>query len=100
VHVIEKKHVAHYSELVLPTTISINDLTIEQWKYFYELIKPEEEDITFTLETLSEFPTHTKEEIDEILSSSLSQICTSQRVKPEVQVFNNILAIEGLLESQ
>jgi hypothetical protein len=47
-------------------------------------MKTEEEDTIFTFETLSEFPAHTKEEIDQILSSYLSHICNSQRVKPEV----------------
>jgi hypothetical protein len=71
---------------------------VKQWRVFYELIKTEEDTI-FTYKTLRAFTAYTKEENDQILSSSLSQICTSQRIKPEIQVFNNILAIEGLLES-
>jgi hypothetical protein len=62
--VIDEKHVIDHSKLVLPSTIYVNDLKLEQWRVFYELIKTEEEDTIFTFEALSNFPTHTKEEID------------------------------------
>jgi hypothetical protein len=40
--VIDEKPIIHPSELVLPATISVNDLTVEQWRVFYELVKAEE----------------------------------------------------------
>jgi hypothetical protein len=55
VPVIEEKPVIQPSEVVLPATISLNDLTVEQWRVFYELIKAEEEDTLFTYEALKIF---------------------------------------------
>jgi hypothetical protein len=46
------------------------------------------------------FPKYTKEEIDQIISSSFPQPSTSKEDKLVIQVFNNILDIEGFLKSE
>jgi hypothetical protein len=81
--------------------LQLGEQIIEEWNPFSYLIKDKnDEELTFLGRPIKYFPKYTKEEIDQILSTSFPQPSTSERDEPEIQVFNNILAIEGFLESQ